>query len=198
MNTPVPLLLGAAALAKGGDRKLIWAALVGALLPDLSLYLLAGTALYVLNIPAQIVFDQLYFSELWQTVFAVDNSFLVWGILLGFAIWQRIDWAIVLTGAALLHLTLDFPLHHDDGRPHFWPITSWVFESPVSYWDRSRGQNGLHPWCSCRCDLRFDPVEAEAGPGTLWPDIGAATGRADGSAGLDVRIFRCLKRKTQP
>jgi len=145
MNTPVHLLLGAAALAKGGDRKLIWAALVGALLPDLSLYLLAGTALYVLNIPAQIVFDQLYFSELWQTVFAVDNSFLVWGILLGFAIWQRIDWAIVLTGAALLHLTLDFPLHHDDGRPHFWPITSWVFESPVSYWDRNRGAEWIAP-----------------------------------------------------
>jgi len=70
---------------------------------------------------------------------------LVWGILLGFAIWQRIDWAIVLTGAALLHLTLDFPLHHDDGRPHFWPITSWVFESPVSYWDRNRGAEWIAP-----------------------------------------------------
>ena len=38
-------------------------------------------------------------------------------------------------GAGLLHLVLDFPLHAGDGRPHFWPLSDWVFESPVSYWD---------------------------------------------------------------
>jgi len=27
-------------------------------------------------------------------------------------------------------------LHHDDGRAHFWPVTNWIFQSPVSYWDR--------------------------------------------------------------
>ncbi len=145
MNTPAHLLLGAAALARGGQRYLIWAAMLGALLPDLSLYLMAGTAIFVLNIPPQIVFDQLYFSELWQTVFAIDNSFFVWGILLGLAIWRRIDWAIVLCGAALLHLLLDFPLHHDDGRPHFWPLTSWIFESPLSYWDRGHGASWIAP-----------------------------------------------------
>lgn len=145
MNTPAHLLLGAAALAKGGSRHLIWAAMVGALLPDLSLYLMAGTAIFVLNIPPQIVFDQLYFSDLWQTVFAIDNSFIVWGILFALAMWHRLDWAVVLTGAALLHLALDFPLHHDDGRPHFWPLTSWIYESPFSYWDRGHGAGWIAP-----------------------------------------------------
>ena len=42
---------------------------------------------------------------------------------------------VALCGAALLHLVLDFGLHHDDGRAHFWPISNWIFESPVSYWD---------------------------------------------------------------
>jgi len=42
---------------------------------------------------------------------------------------------IAFAGAGLLHLALDFPLHNDDARAHFWPATDWRFISPVSYWD---------------------------------------------------------------
>lgn len=48
-------------------------------------------------------------------------------------------------GAALLHLALDFPLHHDAGHSHFWPVSWWVFESPVSYWDVRRGATWVVP-----------------------------------------------------
>lgn len=136
MNTPAHLLIGGAAFARYGGRRLIWAGMIGGLLPDLSLYVLAGVSLFVLQIPPKVVFDELYFSDLWQGIFAVDNSFLVWGLICAIAVWRRMPWATVLSGAALLHLALDFPLHHDDGRPHFWPLSDWVFESPVSYWDR--------------------------------------------------------------
>lgn len=145
MNTPAHLLLGAAVLGRKGDARIFWAAVLGALLPDMSLYLLAGASLVLLQIPPQVVFDQLYFSQTWQTVFAIDNSFVIWGILLGLAIWWGKTWAIALTGAALLHLALDFPLHHDDGRPHFWPLSNWVFESPVSYWDVRQGAVWIAP-----------------------------------------------------
>ena len=145
MNTPAHLLIGAAVMGRSGQRNLIWAALLGALLPDASLYVLAGTSLYLLNVPAHLVFGELYYSELWQTVFAVDNSIILWGALLAFALWRRIQWAVALTGAALLHLALDFPLHHDDGRAHFWPLTDWIFESPLSYWDRGHGAGWVAP-----------------------------------------------------
>ena len=145
MNTPAHLLLGAAVFGRRGHRSLIWAAMAGAILPDLSLYLLAGVSLFVLRIDPRVVFDELYFSDLWQSIFAVDNSFLVWGLLLGLALWRRSDWTIALTSAALLHLVFDFPLHHDDGRPHFWPLSDWVFESPVSYWDRGHHANWVGP-----------------------------------------------------
>ena len=145
MNTPAHLLLGAAAFARPGTTKVLIAALFGALAPDLSLYLMAGTALFMLQIPPQIVFNELYFSDAWQTVFAIDNSFLVWGALCAIAVWRQAPWAVALTGAALLHLALDMPLHHDDGRPHFWPLTSWVFESPYSYWDRAHGAMWIAP-----------------------------------------------------
>lgn len=145
MNTPAHLLLGAAAFSSSADRKIILAALAGAMMPDLSLYLMAGAALFIFAIPPRIVFDELYFSDAWQIVFAIDNSFIVWGALCGIAIWRRSPWAIALTGAALLHLCLDFPLHHDDGRPHFWPLSGWVYESPYSYWDRGHGAHMIAP-----------------------------------------------------
>jgi len=145
MNTPAHLLLGAAVFGRGPSKPVLWAALLGCALPDMSLYALAGVSLFVLNIPAERVFNDLYFSEAWQTVFAIDNSFVVWGGVLGLALWSRRAWAIALCGAALLHIALDFPLHHDDGRPHFWPVSDWVFESPVSYWDRDHGAMWVGP-----------------------------------------------------
>ncbi len=42
---------------------------------------------------------------------------------------------IAFFGAGLLHLAFDLPLHHEDARRHFWPISDAVFRSPVSYWD---------------------------------------------------------------
>lgn len=145
MNTPAHLLIGAAVMGRRGAPALVWAAMIGALLPDLSLYLLAGGAMLLMKVPPERVFNELYFSDAWQTVFAIDNSFVLWGLLLGLALWARKGWAVALTGAALLHLALDFPLHHDDGRPHFWPLSSWVFESPFSYWDRGHGAGWIAP-----------------------------------------------------
>jgi len=47
----------------------------------------------------------------------------------------RIEWLWAFGLAALLHALCDLPLHNDDGHPHFWPFTDWVYASPVSYWD---------------------------------------------------------------
>ena len=135
MNTPAHLIIGWAAFGDPGRRRVTAAALAGAILPDLSLYLLAGTSIFILSIPPQVVFDQLYFSDEWQLIFAIDNSFLLWGALLAFAAFLRSGVLLALSGAALLHLLLDFGLHHDDARRHFWPLTDWVFVSPFSYWD---------------------------------------------------------------
>jgi len=145
MNTPAHLLIGAAVFGKRDQRRLVWAALLGSLLPDLSLYLLAGGAMYLFAIPPARVFNELYFSDAWQTIFAVDNSFLVWGVLLALALWWRSGWCLALTAAAILHLALDFPLHHDDGRAHFWPLSGWIFASPVSYWDIEHGARWIAP-----------------------------------------------------
>ena len=133
MNTPAHLIFGLTAFGKANLTAVTAAALAGAIIPDLSLYLMAGWHLAVAGTPPEVVFGELYFSDAWQSVFWIDNSMVLWGIALVIGLMWRSPVVIALCGAALLHLVLDFGLHHDDGRAHFWPISNWIFASPVSY-----------------------------------------------------------------
>ena len=145
MNTPAHLLLGMGAFARPNSPKINLAAFAGSLVPDLSLYLLVSYALFVSEIPPNVVFGELYYSTEWQRIFAFDNSVFVW---LGIAVagwWLRRDWLLVFGIAGILHVGTDLPLHHDDGRQHFWPLSDWVFESPVSYWDPAQYGNIIGP-----------------------------------------------------
>ena len=153
MNTPAHVIVGAAAFARPGAVAVNVAAVLGSLMPDISLYVMAGTALFLMDVPPNVVFDEYYFSEAWQQVFAVDNSFIVWGAVLGIALWRRSAVLAAFAGAALLHLALDFPLHHDDARPHFWPLSDWVFVSPFSYWDRRHFGDFIGPLEALLCIL---------------------------------------------
>ena len=127
------------------------AALFGGFAPDLSLYAMTGVATLVLGIPAERVFRELYYSPTWQQVFAVDNSFVLWGLGCALALWARSRVLTVFCAAALLHIALDFPFHNHDARPHFWPLTDWVFISPLSYWDPRHfgGVVGWIEWLAC-------------------------------------------------
>lgn len=135
MNTPTHLLVGAVAFAKPDHHRLTWAALIGGLAPDFSLYFMFLWQRFVIGASPQVIFGDLYYSQYWQTVFAIDNSFFVWGALALAAFLLRSPVAIAFTVTGFLHLLMDFPLHNDDARAHFWPLTMWKFESPVSYWD---------------------------------------------------------------
>ena len=145
MNTPAHLIFGAAAFARPDARAVNFCALAGSILPDVSLYLMAANALFIKGIPAGTVFGKLYFSDEWQSVFAIDNSFFIWILILIGGLALRKYWLTVLGSAGLLHLAFDFPFHHDDGRQHFWPFSDWVFESPLSYWDVAHYGNILGP-----------------------------------------------------
>ena len=135
MNTPAHLIMGAAAFGKPGHRRVTIAAVAGAMAPDISLYAMVSWSIYVLGVEPRVVFGEYYYSSAWQQVFAIDNSFILWGLALGLAVWSRRPALIAFAGAAFLHLTFDFPVHNDDARMQFWPISDWVFASPISYWD---------------------------------------------------------------
>ena len=142
MNTPAHLIFGTAAFARPDRKGSFAVALAGSLAPDISLYLMVTVSIWGMGIPAETVFRELYYSDAWQAVFAFDNSFVIWGALLGLAFWRRWRLVVIFAAAGLLHLTFDFPLHTHDARQHFWPVSTWVFESPISYWD-NRAHAGI-------------------------------------------------------
>jgi len=135
MNTPTHILIGVAAFSRPGLYKVNTAAFLGGLLPDVSLYVMAGWALFIQGIAPQTVFHVYFFSPEWMRVFAVDHSIPIWGMALGVGLWLKRDWLIAFSGAGLPHVGSDFLVHHDDARPQFWPLSDWIFRGPVSYWD---------------------------------------------------------------
>ena len=145
MNTPAHLIVGTALFAREDRRGTYISSLAGAAAPDVSLYVMVAVSIWGMGIPPQTVFREYYYSDAWQSVFAVDNSFVLWGLLLGLGLWQGWTRVMAFSGAGLAHLALDFPLHTHDARQHFWPVTNWVFESPFSYWDHSAHAGVIGP-----------------------------------------------------
>lgn len=145
MNTPAHLIFGAAAFARPSVKHGPAAAVLGSLVPDVSLYTMVAISIWGMGISPSRVFGDLYFSDLWQSVFAVDNSFILWGLLLAFALWRARPALTTFAMAGLLHLATDLPLHNEDARRQFWPISDWVFRSPFSYYDPRRYGNIIGP-----------------------------------------------------
>ena len=143
---------------KLGAALVLFAAVLGALAPDASLFFMWGLSKWQ-GVPESVVWQQWYYSEYWQQLGAISNSIPLYAATLITALIfgarfstgsqslfplpvylnlkaPRIPAAMfAFSLAALLHTLTDLPLHHDDGRPHFWPISQWIFRSPVSYWD---------------------------------------------------------------
>lgn len=96
----------------------------------------------------------MYFSPFWQQQAALTNSIPVYVLMallgfLGLRYYHHLEIAaralLLLSLAALAHCVADLPLHVDDGHPHFWPFSDWVFVSPVSYWDSNHYAQYWHP-----------------------------------------------------
>jgi len=134
MNTPTHMLAAAAVLSRPDRPWRDAAVLAGGLLPDISIFVLFFWA-RAQGIPQSDIWRKLYWQEPWQSLSAVSNSFPIWALLLVLAAMAGSRLVMVLAGAILVHLTLDFPVHADDAHKHFWPLTDWRFHSPLSYWD---------------------------------------------------------------
>ena len=156
---------------------LIAAIVFGALLPDLSLFVMFGYAV-ITGVPGSVIWSEMYYSPFWQSAGALTNSIPLYLIaaIAGFVLVKRTQPSALFVGethpeqastnsaaiflyaisiAALLHVITDLPLHHDDGHPHFWPFTDWIYSSPVSYWDAGHYANY---WVPIECILGLSIV----------------------------------------
>ncbi len=135
MNTPAHTLIAAALLAKPGARRRNTALVLGSLVPDVTILWMILWERFVLGTDMRTIFTEKYYAPEWHLIFAIPNSIPLFalGVAVGYALGWTVVW--VFCAAALVHVILDLPLHHDDGHPHLWPFSDWIYASPVSYWD---------------------------------------------------------------
>ncbi len=135
MNTPAHVVVNLALLSGGANRRFAGPILAGSLLPDLPMFVFYAWQKLGRGASEGWIWGTGYFLPSWQACFDLFNSIplalagllLAWGAGLPGA---RLFWA-----AVLLHVLGDLPLHREDAHGHFFPLSSWRFESPVSYWD---------------------------------------------------------------
>jgi hypothetical protein len=148
VNTPTHVLLAAAIFAHPRARARSAAAILGAVVPDLSTY-----ALWLWSklggIPEARVWGEVFHAAPWRDLADASHSVPLYGavLLAAFLLPRGAEHTgravAVFAWAALLHIAADLPLHVDDAHAHLWPFSDWRFVSPVSYWNR--GHYG-HIW----------------------------------------------------
>ena len=76
-----------------------------------------------------------HFDSDWQLVVDLFNSFPLIGLGAVIAWRARATAALAFFGSMALHCVTDLLVHREDAHAHLFPLSSWRFFSPVSYWD---------------------------------------------------------------
>lgn len=119
----------------GVDKVRITGALIGGFLPDIPAYLFFFYTTFIMQASQQKIWGDLYFSSGWSPFITLSHSFILWPLLLLLSYFWGKKLVFWIASSALLHIIMDFTVHHDDAYRHFYPLTNWRFESPLSYWD---------------------------------------------------------------
>jgi hypothetical protein len=137
MNTPAHVVVNLLVLGRDRPGESAPPVVLGGLLPDLPMFVFYVVERVGLGRSERMIWGDRYFDANWQLFFDVFNSLPLIFVLaaLGWALGSR--FVRLLAASMLLHVALDLPLHHDDGHRHLFPVSSWRFESPISYWDPS-------------------------------------------------------------
>ena len=134
MNTPAHIVLNLLCLGRTDPGTAALPVICGAILPDLPMFVFYGI-LKLRGVPERVIWRQSYYEPAWQNFIDLFNSVPLILLGLGIAAWLGSRSGVLLAVSMLLHIAGDLPLHHDDGHRHFFPLSNWRFESPVSYWD---------------------------------------------------------------
>ena len=137
MVTQSHVVLNISLLSKRDKPFLHRYAFMGAVLPDLPMFIFFAVETFIWRTPQDELWGSRYFIAPWQTFFDLFNAIPLILIVLGIGYYLLRSERIVVFGwSLLLHCGFDFLTHHDDGHHHFFPLSDFVFESPISYWDR--------------------------------------------------------------
>jgi hypothetical protein len=135
MNTPSHAILNLALLTQSSHLSHPFPILMGAVLPDLPIFVLYGWAKLIQRLPESAIWTETYYQPFWQNLTALGHSIPLTS--LGFVITALCGWKTpaLLFASMVLHSLGDLPVHHDDAHRHFFPFSDYRFISPISYWD---------------------------------------------------------------
>ena len=143
MNTPSHAIINLAILGRKARPEWNWPIVLGALIPDLAMFVFYGWGKAIAGLSDTQIWDVTYYEPFWQNTFDFWNSIplALVGIGLGVGLgrqkkWRGVGSAIAICCASIiLHCLADLPTHREDAHRHFWPLSNFRFESPISYWD---------------------------------------------------------------
>ncbi|HEY9772104.1 MAG TPA: hypothetical protein V6C71_26970 [Coleofasciculaceae cyanobacterium] len=135
MNTPGHYILNLALLGKTIAPKNNTAIAIGAIVPDIPIFIFYFVAKFIYQMPSGKIWSEAYYKPFWQNLVALFHSIPL--ALLGAAICYRLNCqpGIILFISMVCHSLLDLPVHNDDAHRHFFPLSNYRFISPFSYWD---------------------------------------------------------------
>ena len=146
MTTHAHAILNIALLSKRAKPHLHSYAFIGAVLPDLPIFIFFIIESLIRKTQQRELWDSVYFTESWQNFFDIFNSVPLILILLGIGYYLlNSEKVTVFAWSLLIHCAFDFLTHHDDGHHHLYPLSDFVFESPISYWDDAHHANIFAP-----------------------------------------------------
>ena len=135
MITTTHAILNTALLGRQGHPERNWPLVLGSILPDVPMFLYAGTMAlgrihwYKLG---KAGLGEYQYRALWVD-WAHSIPLALAGILLCL-LFQKRTWVYFFAGMAL-HDLEDLPVHAEYAHRHFLPFSDWRFFSPISYSD---------------------------------------------------------------
>ncbi|MBY0285331.1 MAG: DUF3047 domain-containing protein [Sphingomonas sp.] len=141
MQTQTHALIGAYFFGKR-DATLMTVGAVAGMAPDLPMFVIVA-ALRTMGHSGREIFGHDYFQPWWQHINGLAHSLILWPLLLVTALvarrqWRSARWPAILLAAAaagLAHCCIDFLCHREDAHMQLWPVSTWKFISPLSYYD---------------------------------------------------------------
>ncbi|MGY8813645.1 MAG: hypothetical protein ACKVHQ_02860 [Gammaproteobacteria bacterium] len=126
MNTPAHVILNLVILSRARVTRTHVYIITGSLLPDLPMFIFYFVERFIRGVPERTIWSQSYYFPGWQNFIDVFNSVPL--IILGGAVaWYfKARLIVLLCASMLLHVALDFPLHHDDAHRHFFHFLTGV------------------------------------------------------------------------
>ena len=134
MNTPAHVIFSLSLLGKKNAVNYTNAIVLGAVLPDAAMFVFYVYQ-KIIGVPEKIIWESHYFQTFWQNLFDIFNSLPLLIIALAIMYFKQKKYFVLLFASMIIHCLLDFPVHHDDGHRHLFPLSDFRFQSPVSYWD---------------------------------------------------------------